>query len=177
MNIADEQNRRQDIVAWAGKTSEQIERYMKSVNTEGEDPYGRVYCEQNVAYCYGDARHFAEAVRASQRALEMIGSNAHSRRLQGNVLGALAIAQWQTGKLDEALQTVQKSVSFQEAQAAGGHATLRANLAGELYTEGMILGRQDAEPSLGRSREALAAFQRGLEIGEELAKMDPPSII
>jgi tetratricopeptide (TPR) repeat protein len=37
----------------------------------------------------------------------------------------------------------------------------------------MILGKQDAEPSLGRSRDALAALQRGQNIGEELAKIDP----
>ena len=50
---------------------------------------------------------------------------------------------------------------------------MRINLADSLYREAMVLGKQDAEPSLGRSRDALAVLQRGLDIGEELAKMDP----
>ena len=36
----------------------------------------------------------------------------------------------------------------------------------------MILGRTDAEPSLGRSDEALAALQKAVDIAEELAKKD-----
>jgi hypothetical protein len=75
--------------------------------------------------------------------------------------------------LDQALQTVQKSIALKEALAASGHASMRVNLANALSTEGMILGKQDAEPSLGRAREALAAFQKGFDIGEDLAKMDP----
>lgn len=38
--------------------------------------------------------------------------------------------------------------------------------------KGAILGRADAEPSLGRSDEALAAFQKAVDIAEELAKKD-----
>ncbi len=36
----------------------------------------------------------------------------------------------------------------------------------------MILGRQDAEPSLRRSREALADFQKAFDIAEDLANKD-----
>ena len=52
---------------------------------------------------------------------------------------------------------------------------MRINLADSLHSEAMVLGKQDAEPSLGRSRDALTVLQRGLDIGEELAKMDPVS--
>ncbi len=172
MNIADERSRRQDTVAWADITSERIERFMKFGKPTGYDVYGPGYFEQNVAYSYDDTRHFADAVRAGQRALEIIEPDPLSHRLQGSILGGLAIARWQTGDLDGALQTAQEAVELQEVQAASGHATLRVNLANALLTEGMILGKQDAEPSLGRDREALAAFQRGLDIGEELAKRD-----
>ncbi len=173
MNIADERSRRQDTVAWADITSERIERFMKFGKPTGYDVYGPGYFEQNVAYSYDDTRHFADAVRAGQRALEIIEPDPLSHRLQGSILGGLAIARWQTGDLDGALQTAQEAVELQEVQAASGHATLRVNLANALLTEGMILGKQDAEPSLGRTREALAAFQEGSNIGEDLAKMDP----
>jgi len=49
---------------------------------------------------------------------------------------------------------------------------LRVNLASALLTEGLILGKADAEPSLGRFHEALAPIQRGMEIGEDLASKD-----
>ncbi|MGO8786033.1 MAG: protein kinase domain-containing protein [Terriglobia bacterium] len=173
MNIADEQNRREDMVGWADKTSERIERYRRLGNIPSQDIYSVGYFELNVAYCYDDARHFEAAVRAGQRALEIIQPVPSAQRAQGSILGALAIARWQTGDLDGALSTAQKAIALEEAQAAGGHASLRVNLANALYTEGMILGKQDGEPSLGRTREALAALQRGFDIGEELAKMDP----
>jgi serine/threonine-protein kinase len=173
MTIADEQNRRENMVAWADKASERIERYMSLGNLDPNDIYGIGYFEQNIAFCYDDARHFQDAVRTCQCALDITQPIASAHRVHGSILKALAIARWQTGDLEGALQTAQKAIELQEAQAAGGHATLRVNLANALYTEGMILGKQDAEPSFGRSRQALAAFQRGLDIGEELAKMDP----
>jgi tetratricopeptide (TPR) repeat protein len=46
------------------------------------------------------------------------------------------------------------------------------NLANAYDLEGEILGRADAEPSLGRSHEALAELQKGLDIAEDLAKQD-----
>ncbi len=173
MTIANERNRREDEAVWADKASERIERYMHLDRIDPHDIYAMTYFELNVANCYDDSRQFGKAVRAGQRALEIMQPNASAHRTEGSILGALEIAQWQTGDLDRALQTAQKSVELEEAQAAGGHASMRVNLANALYTEGMILGKQDGEPSLGRSREALAALQRGINIGEELARIDP----
>jgi hypothetical protein len=46
------------------------------------------------------------------------------------------------------------------------------NLANIYDLEGEILGRADAEPSLGRSHEALVELQKGLDMAEDLAKQD-----
>jgi serine/threonine protein kinase len=173
MILADEQNRKEEMLSWAAKASERVERFMNLGNVEPKDVYSMAYFEQNVAYSYDDARHFADALRASQRALEIAEPAETAHRLRGSTLGALVIARWQTGDLEGALQTAQQAVELQEVQAATGHASLRINLANALYTEGMILGKQDAEPSLGRSRDALATFEKGMNIGEELAKIDP----
>jgi serine/threonine protein kinase len=173
MVLADEQNRKEEMILWAGKASERVERFMNLGNIEPKDVYSMGYFEQNVAYAYADARHFEEALRASQRALDIVQPVESAHRVRGSVLGAIVISRWQTGDLDGALQTAEQAIQLQEEQAATGHASLRVNLANVLYTEGMILGRQDAEPSLGRSRDALAAFQRAQDIGEELAKSDP----
>jgi serine/threonine protein kinase len=173
MVLADEQNRREEMVSWANEASERVERFMKLGNIDPKDVYGIGYFEQNVASVYDDARHFPEALHASQRALDIAEPVESAHRLRGSILGSIVFARWQTGDLEGALQAAQQAVALQEVQAASGHASLRINLANAFYTEGMILGKQDAEPSLGRSRDAIAVFQKGLDIGEELAKMDP----
>lgn len=173
MVLADEQNRKEDMVLWAGRASSLVERFMNLGNVDPKDVYSMGYFEQNVAYSYDDARHFADALRASQRALDIAEPVQSAHRLRGSVLGALTLARWQTGDLEGALQTAQQAVDLQQVEAAGGHASLRVNLANAFYSEGMILGKQDAEPSLGRSQEALATFRKGMDIGEELAKIDP----
>src|SRR5580704_3564261 len=173
MILAGEQNRREEMVSWANKASERVERFMSLGNIDDSDVYSMGYFEMNVGYSYSDARRFADALRASQRALEIMEPVPSAHRLHGGILSAIVIARWQTGDLDGALQTAQQAVQLEETQAASGHASLRINLADSLYSEAMVLGKQDAEPSLGRSRDALAVLQRGLDIGEELAKMDP----
>ena len=90
------------------------------------------------------------------------------RSLSGN----LAAARWQCKDRDDALKTAHESIELKEAEAAGGHASLRINLANGYGLEGMILGRADAEPDLGRSREALADFQKAFDIAEDLASKD-----
>jgi len=172
MELAEELNRRDEMVSWADKASERVERFMNLGNVDPKDVYSMGYFEMNIGYCYDDARHFADALRANQRALDITEPVASAHRLHGSLLGALTFARWQSGDLDGALQTAQQAIQLEETQAAGGHASLRINLASALFSEGEILGKQDAEPSLGRTREALAAFQRGLDITEGLAKMD-----
>ena len=172
MVLADELNRKEELVSWADKASERVERFMKLGNIDPKDVYGMGYFEMNIAYSYDDARRFESALRASQRALSITQPVASAHRVHGSILGAMTIAQWQSGDVDGALRTSQQAIDLQETQAAGGHASLRVNLANALYTEGMILGKQDAEPSLGRTQDALAVLQRGMDIGEELAKMD-----
>jgi tetratricopeptide (TPR) repeat protein len=172
MVLADEQNRKKEMVSWAEKASERVERFVSLGNIDPKDVYSMGYFEMNISYAYDDIRDFEHALRASQRALDITQPVPSAHRVHGSVLGALVIARWQTGDLDGALQSAQEAIRLEEAEAAGGHPSLRINLANALYTEGMILGKQDAEPSLGRSRDALAAFQRGLDIGEELAGMD-----
>jgi len=173
MVLTGEQNRRAEMLSWAHKASELVDRFMNLGDVDPNDVYSMGYFESNIAATYEDARHFADALRASQRALDIIEPVASAHRLRGSILVARVFARWQTGDLDGALQTAQQAVQLQETQAAGGHASLRINLADAFDLEGMILGKLDAEPSLGRSRDALAVFQRGLDIGENLAKVDP----
>jgi tetratricopeptide (TPR) repeat protein len=137
------------------------------------DLYSMRYFYANVSGAYYAARHFEDAIRYSQRALDVPLPATRTNAMRGGALGNMGAARWQSGDLDGALKTILESVELQKADAADGQPALRINLANGLLLEGMILGRQDAEPSLGRSREALANFRDALDIAEDLSKKDP----
>jgi tetratricopeptide (TPR) repeat protein len=173
MELASFQERGEEILSWADKTGDLVERFMR---LDGEftphEVYSMGYFEQNVARAYADTRRFDKAVHAANRALEIVQPVPSARRVEGSVIGTLVIARWQTGDLVGALNDAKRAVDLQQVQAATGHASLRVNLANALLTEGLILGKADAEPSLGRYHEALALIQRGMQIGEDLASKD-----
>jgi len=173
MCLADAQGRRDETLAWADTTVARVDRFMSLNNVDPKDVYSMGYFETNVAIANANNRRFDKALRASRRAFEIIQPVPSAHRLEGGILGALAIARWQTGDLEGAEQTAHQATVLQDQQAAGGHASIRLNLADQLCMEGMILGRQDGEPSLGRTSDALVALRRGLDIAEELARKDP----
>jgi len=158
----------------AAATVSLIERFMSTRPVEFRDLYSMRYFYVNVAGTYIDGRNFDDAMRYSQRALEIVVPGPRANDLRGSALEVLATARWQSGDLDGAQTTALESIELKktEAESSGGHASLRMNLANGYDLEGMILGRADEEPSLGRSSEALAEFHKALDIAEDLAQKD-----
>ena len=173
MVLADMRRDQVEVLKHASDTASLIERFMSTRPSEFRDLYSMRYFYVNVADAYNAARQFDEAIRFCRRALEIPVPGPRANDLRGGILSNLASARWQTGDLDGALKTTVEADELQRAEAASGHASLRMNLANGYDLEGMILGRTDAEPSLGRSREALANFQKALDIAEDLARKDP----
>jgi serine/threonine protein kinase/tetratricopeptide (TPR) repeat protein len=172
MNLADTLGDQAEELKDAAEAASLVERFM-STRPDGEhDLYSMRYFYVNIAGAYYDARKFDKVIRYAQRALDIPIPGARANALRGAILSNLGAARWQLGDLDGALKTAHESLDFQQAEAAGGHVSLRINLANAYDVEGMILGRADAEPSLGRSREALADFQKALDIAEDLANKD-----
>jgi serine/threonine protein kinase len=172
MILSDVQGRVDEGVADADAAAEQLEQFVALGNLTAAEIYGVVYRFGNVADEYDTQRQFDKATRYGQRALNLAGESTRAHQLDGNLLDALGYSQWQTGHLEEALATMQKSVAAAEKLAATGHATLRLNEVGNLLHEGMILGKANGELSLGRSAEALATFRKAFAIAEELAQGD-----
>ncbi len=173
MILSDVLGRLDEGVADADTAAEQLERFVALGNLTPAEIYGVVYRFGNVADEYDTQRLFDKATRYAQRALDLAGESALAHRLDGNLFDALGYAQWQTGHLEEALATMQKSVAAAEKIAATGHVTLRLNEVGNLLHEGMILGKADGELSLGHSAEALATLRKAFAIAEEVAHGDP----
>jgi serine/threonine protein kinase len=172
MVLADYRGRKDDVLRNAAVTAALIERFMTTHPTEPHDLYSMRYFYSNVAFGYYAARHFQEAVRACQRALDIPLPEHYAHQVRGGILNTLAAARWQSGDLDGALKTTLQTTELLKAEAAGGHASMRINLANGYELEGMILDREDAEPSLGRTREAIADFQKALDISLDLAQRD-----
>jgi serine/threonine-protein kinase len=173
MELASFQERVEEIPSWADKTGDLVDRFMRlGGKFTPHEVYSMGYFEQNVARAYADTRHFDKAIHAANRALEIVQPVPSARRLEGSVFGTLVIARWQTGDLNGALHDAKRAVELQQVQAATGQPALRVNLANAVLTEGLILGKADAEPSLGRYHDALALIQQGMEIGEDLAGQD-----
>lgn len=173
MTLADDAGRHEESLVYARDTTSLIERFLALGNADWKDVYSMVYFYTNVGNVAMNCRHFDDAVRYCRRALEVSQPVQKAHIAQGSIYGALAETLRQWGHLDEALKTVNQTVQLQEQQAAPGHPAMLINLGDALISKGMILGRADAEPTLGRSDEALAEFQRAVDIAEELAKKDP----
>ena len=170
--LADLENRHEEASADAATTASLIERFMSLGNVEADDVASMVYFYGNVATVCLNGRHFADAIRYCQRAFDISQPVEKSHMYHGTLYYVWAIALWQMGSLDGALKTANQAVELQQQQAVEGHPALLINLGYALDTRGMILGRADAEPSFGRSGEALAAFQKAIDIAEELTKKD-----
>jgi len=175
MNLADSRGDHIQELKDAATAASLIDRFMSTRPSEFRDLYSMRYFYLNVAGTYIDRRHFDEAIRYCQRALDVPVPGPRANDLRGLALVVLGAARWQSGDLDGALKTTHEGIELEkaEAAAAAGHAALRINLANGFDLEGMILGRRDAEPSLGRSRDALANFQKALDIAEDLSTKDP----
>ena len=169
MELAENRGDQAEELKYAAATASLIERFMSTGPTEFHDIYSMRYFYANVADAYYDARHFSDAIHYCQRGLDI---PLPSTLGNGSILTVLGSARWQSGDLDDGLKTTREAIELEKTEAAGGHASLRINLANGYNLEGMILGRADAEPSLGRSREALADFQRALDIADDLASKD-----
>lgn len=156
----------------AVRTASLIDRFLNTHPTESHDLYSMRYFYMNVAHAYIEGRDFDNTMRYTQRALDVGVPSPNENKLRGPILDLVGTAHWEAGDLDGALKIAGEVVELKQAEAADGHASLRANLANGYDLEGMILGRADAEPSLGRSRDALADFRKALDIGEDLAQQD-----
>jgi serine/threonine protein kinase len=172
LNLADSRGDLAAEVTYAGDAAALVERFMATHPITGHDLYSMRYFCTNIAGAYYAGRQFDKVIQYSQRGLDITLPGSRPDALRGAILSNLAAAQWQSGDLQNALKTARESIKFQEAEAASGEPALRINLANAYDLEGMILGRQDAEPSLGRTEEALADFQKALDIAEDLASKD-----
>jgi tetratricopeptide (TPR) repeat protein len=171
MMLADVQRRRAESLEHAAAAAAQLESLTARGALAASDAYFAAQMLGNVGVAFQNNRKFTDSVRYGRQALAIADAFEPARRLRGSALGVLAFALFQLGDLDEALATANQSLAQVEKEAAGGNATMRGNLVNALWRRGRILG-EGTGVSLGRKDEALADFQRALDVSEELAARD-----
>jgi len=172
MVLADAQGRDDDSIQHANRAAAQLDRFMTLYKIEAGEAWGVVYFYGNIAEIYQNRRRFPKSILYAKRALEIAQPFPRVLATQGTTYVLLASDLWISGDLEGALQGVDAAILIVQQKAANGHLSLQMNLANALSIKGMILGRRDAEPSLGREQEALAVLQKALDIAEEFAKKD-----
>jgi serine/threonine protein kinase len=171
VNLADSRGDTPAEIKYATADVELVERFMNTHPVEQNDLYSMRYFYMNIAEAFYTARKFDQGILYDRRALDIAVPGSLANALRGAIFWDLAASRWQTGDLDGAVNTAQDSLGLMRAEANGEPALL-INLANGYDLEGKILGRQDAEPSLRRTRDALADFKKALDIAEDLASKD-----
>jgi serine/threonine protein kinase len=125
----------------------------------------------NVADAHTRGQKFDDALRLGRRGIELARSFGNQSYV-GNFLWAEAEVFRSRGDLDEALKTVQKSVSLLDPgprQDGQGQQTMGFILA--LINQGKILAEYDAV-SMGRYEEAMVPLERAFRIADDFVHQD-----
>jgi len=170
MAVVDNQNRREDALAAARHAAEQLDRFFTGYTPTPDDINSATQIYSNVGIAYQNSSRFAESIRYSRRALDISAGVDAARMRRASASGVLANSLRRVGDLEAALAAAQESRALLEQ--LGINPTTRFNLINALWREGLVLG-EDGGPNLGRSADALLAFQRGFNIAEEQAAKDP----
>lgn len=171
MALVDVQNRREEAMRQAGKSVARLDEFFRlgAAGPEEIDSATHIYSDVGVAYT--NSNRFDDAIRSTRRAVEVSKSTELARMRRGSAFGVLSISLRRVGDLEGALTAIRESQRL-IAGASGSEVLRSFNLANALVREGMVLC-SDGDVSMNRPDEALAVYQRALEIDEEVARKDP----
>jgi serine/threonine protein kinase/tetratricopeptide (TPR) repeat protein len=170
MALVDNQSRFDDALAAAAQAAERLDRFFKGYTPTPDEINTAAQIYSNVGIAYQNSNRFGESIRYSRRALDISAGVEAARIRRASASGVLAHSLRRVGDLDAALAAGQESRMLLEQLAPSG--AIRFNLINALWRVGLVLG-EDGGPSLGRTDDALRAFQQGFDIAEEQATKDP----
>jgi tetratricopeptide (TPR) repeat protein/tRNA A-37 threonylcarbamoyl transferase component Bud32 len=187
-NLADVEQRPEDVVVHAGRAVERLESFMNhddhesAVHLEGflQPGDGRqaegvrvALMYSNIALAYVNIGRYAEGARYARRAVEIAQSVTSAKSLQPQVQGlsVWANALRYQGDLDSALALISRARRLAESSAWPTEAARFFALYGVLLREGRILGEANAV-NLGRTGEAVDVLGKALALTEEAARKD-----
>ena len=154
-----------EAAAWLG-------RYLDSGPVDRAEGQQVLLAMNNVSNRFRIAREYDEALRWSDRAIELAPSLDQPFQLAGLLQGTAFIRR-DRGELEAAVKDAHEAVRILEAiPGRSRDATVRLLIALGLAREGAILGDPDAI-SLDRQADAVAPLQKSFAIADDYAHKDP----
>jgi serine/threonine protein kinase len=172
MIIASTKQRREDVLTQARRVLRRTDEFLGLGNPSESEvaTVARLLC--NVGMSHYNMRLYNEAMRYSQRTVQVSQQVEAAERYRGLALSIMATSLRCRGDLGGALRTIREAEHVTVAATYPGETARRTALHTILLREGMILG-QDDNISLDRRAEAIRVFQRSFDLIEGMAVADP----
>jgi len=177
MTVANFQDRRREALSQGRTAADHLERLFAVGGAMPDEIDTATHIYSNVASAYINCHGLEPAIGFARRALEISEGIAEARMRRASALARLSQAlRFAGGSFDEALAATRESRAVLSELAEGGGTVERFNLANALAREGDVLGGdvlgEHGGISLNRPDEAVAAFQKAIEIVDTLAARD-----
>jgi len=171
MILADSEHRRQDALEQGRKAAQRTDAAMHtgpSSETDREEA-ARIYT--NVAISNVNQHSFDDAVHYARRAVDEVRSIGSAQYELTASLSVLSNALRSQGDLEGGLKAIEEALAGAEAMKYTTQIQRSLNLYGIYLREGLILGEDDGV-NLGRTQDAIAAFQKAFDVTREMAAKD-----
>ncbi len=186
MILADTDERYGDALVHARRSVERLESFMlhddprnpvrldgflRPGNAAESERSGVALLYVNVALTHVNRHLYADGARYARRAAELAQPIPSAQDLASGALSITANALRYQGDLEAALNTIREARRISDNATFPNETTRLFNRYGPILREGLILGEEGAV-NLDRPAEAIAAFQKALDMTEEAAAKD-----
>jgi serine/threonine protein kinase/tetratricopeptide (TPR) repeat protein len=174
MILAEEEHRYEDALALANKSALRLEAFLARGDIQDAERAGAALRFGNIALAHMNMHFYVEAIPYAEREVELARTIPSPRPAVdfGMVPVAKAMSQ---GDLEGALDAFEQSRMAAERALYRTEARRKNDLYGIFFREGLILGGED-DVNLGRPADAIQAFQKALDLAEEVAREDPKNV-
>jgi tRNA A-37 threonylcarbamoyl transferase component Bud32/tetratricopeptide (TPR) repeat protein len=172
MILAQSERRQTEALAHARKAVERAEMYLRQGDPNEPGRSVAAVWFGNVSVAHVNMHLYEDGARSARRAVEIARAVPSARLHLGPGLSLLANALRFQGDLEAALQTIREAREISQRTVYPDDTWRMIDIYGVHLREGLILG-EDGGVNLDRPAEAMAAFQRALDMTEEAARKNP----
>jgi tetratricopeptide (TPR) repeat protein/tRNA A-37 threonylcarbamoyl transferase component Bud32 len=160
-----------DALRFADQTEQRVQQYLSSGSPDRSNAENIILAQLNVSNEYYRAGRFDDAIRISQRTIQLARATNWPLYVGGAYLNLAAVYHNQ-GDLEQALQAIRESVRILSPPAGEERVGRLFSYSSALIQEGEILGGDDGL-GLKRPKEAAVSLEQAIEVAEDLARRDP----
>lgn len=170
MILATEEHRNQDALAYARKSAERLDSFMRSGSKQNSELTTAAGLYSNIAMFDLNMHLYSEAVPYARRLVDLARSIPSDLRVVDG-LTSLCEAECYQGHLETALQYLQEAEKISQRMVYAGPSGAIFSQFGTLLHEGLLLG-EDGAINLGQPKEAIVLIQKAFDIANAVAEKD-----